>query len=439
MIRINKNTYIPGVEETLGTLRMHNSMMPQFVDFDKVMMNINYLQILIEEIANPLFDVIGKPEKFDATNRMKSWLISSGIDISGFNTTKTGISLDEESITSAYGSNTLSDDTVLILQAYQKYSKLIRMRGTLISLLQNPISDVPSCDGHRMLILRPEWHPQNTGRVAMRNPAIMNFARVLQEILTVPEGYVKLHTDSGQVEPRIVYSAFIKDPQIQALIKLYDDAYYGLLHYCTMSEEDIRSGITTFKPMEITDEVKESRQKIKTYGNAVMYGSKSNHTGDPVKASMIKRIGEHPARIQMVQNLMQQINRGVTVFHTAFGTPIDTSKSEKLLDFSSHSGSLDEQKLKLAINNPIQGTAADLMRISVYEANKLLMSNAKKSYIINYVHDAGMFAIHEDDMDRISDDLAHIVSYEVEGWLPITADPEFGRNKGKMGLIEDLY
>lgn len=439
MIRINKNTYIPGVEETLGTLRMHNSMMPQFVDFDKVMMNINHLQILIEEISNPLFDVIGKPEKFDAANRMKSWLVSSRTDISGFNNTKTGISLDEESITSAYDSNTLDEDTVLIMQAYQKYSKLIRIRATLISLLQNPISDVPSCDGHRMLILRPEWWPQNTGRVAMRNPAIMNFARVLQEILTVPEGYVKLHTDSGQVEPRIVYSAFIKDPQIQALIKLYDDAYYGLLHYCNMSEDNIHSGITTFQPMEITDVVKDSRQKIKTYGNAVMYGSKSNHTGDPIKANMIKRIGEHPSRVQMVQNLMQQINRGVTVFPTAFGTPIDTSKSDKFLNFSSHSGSLDEQKLKLAINNPIQGTAADLMRVSVYEANKLLMSNARKSYIINYVHDAGMFAIHQDDFDHVSDDLADIVSYDVDGWLPISADPEFGRNKGKMGLIEDLY
>lgn len=439
MIHITKNTYIPGVEETLGTLKMHNSMMPQFADFDKVMMNINYLQIEIEKIGKPLFDVIGKPEKFDAMNRMKSYLAMSNTDLSGFNTTKTGISLDEESIQSAFDSNTLSEDTILLLQAYQKYSKLIRVRGTLIGLLQNPISDVPSCDGHRMLILRPEWHPQNTGRVAMRNPAIMNFARSIQEIITVPEGFVKLHTDSGQVEPRIVYSAFIKDPQIQELIKLYDDAYYGLLHYCTMSDAYIHSGVLNFVPMEITDAVKDSRQKIKTYGNAVMYGSKSNPTGDPVKAAMIKRIGEHPARIQMINDLMQQINRGVTMFPTAFGTLIDTSKSDKLIDFSSHSGSLDEQKLKLAINNPIQGTAADLMRVSVYEANKLLMSNAKKSYIINYVHDAGMFAIHEDDLHRVKDELSYIVSYNVEGWLPITADPEFGRDNGKMGLIEDLY
>ena len=43
MIHVNKNTRIPSVEETLGTLRYHNSMMPQFADFDKVMMNINYL------------------------------------------------------------------------------------------------------------------------------------------------------------------------------------------------------------------------------------------------------------------------------------------------------------------------------------------------------------------------------------------------------------
>ena len=438
MININKNTYFPGVDETLGTLRLHNSLMPQFVDFDKMMMDISYLQLRIKDVSYDLFSVIGRPSGVDASNNMRAWLLRNE-DCSGFDTTATGLSLNKDSIQKAIEACTLSPYALDILEKYQTYAKSTKIRGSLISLLQNPMSDAPSCDGHKMLILKPEWHGQNTGRVAMRNPAVQNLPREVQEIITVPEGYVLCHTDSGQIEPRIIYSAFIKDPQIQALIRLYNDAYFGVLHYITMPEHDILSGRTDFVKMEITDSMKEGRKSIKTYSNAVMYGSKSNPSGDPIKAAMIKRIGEHPARKAWIDSLANDINRGATVFKTAFGTPINTANSAKLTDGNLRAGSVEEEKLRLAINNPIQGTAADLMRVSVYEANKFLMSNSKKSYIVNYVHDAGMFAIHQDEYDRVADYLGDIVSYNVEGWLPIQAEPEFGRNGGKSGLIPDLY
>lgn len=438
MIYVDKSTYIPSVEETLGTLRMHTSMMPQFIDFDKVMMNINYLQMEIEKVSYPLFDVIGKPVGVNAADNMKAWLIRHE-DVSGFNMAKTGLSLDKSSVAAAIESQTLSEFGENLLKIYQQYSGYTKTRGTLISLLQNPISNVPSCDGHRMLIVRPEFEPQNTGRIGMRNPAIQNFAHAIQEITTVPEGYVLLHTDSGQIEPRIVYSVYIKDPQIQSLIKLYNDAYFGILHYITMADELILSGTTNFSKHEITEEMQAGRKSIKTYSNAVMYGSKSNPSGDPIKAKMIDRIGGHPARTALINELMGKINAGIRTVYTAFGIPIDMTKSPKLGGDSMHAETVEDQLLKLAINNPIQGTAADLMRVSVYEANRILMNEGKKSYIIDYVHDAGRFAIHEDDYDKIADKLGDIVHYEVDGWLPIYAEPEFGRDGGSRGLIKDLY
>lgn len=437
MITITRNTYIPRVEETLGTLRMHNAMMPQYVDFDKIMMEISYLQFEIEKISDVLFQIIGKPLKTDASGNMKYWLAKVGANLEAFDTTSTGISLDKNSIASAIESGMLSQDVIDVITLYQRYSVMTHMRGTLIGLLQNPMADIPSCDGHKMLILNPNWEPQNTGRVAMQKPAIQNMQHELQEILTVPMGYVKLHTDSGQVEPRITYSMFIPDKQIQALINLYNDAYYGILHYCTMPMSDIYSGRTDFQKMEITDQLKAGRKEIKTFGNAVMYGSKSNPSANPIKEAMIKRIGEHPLRLQRTEELLEQIKRGQNIFKTAFGTPIDISKSAKLA--GGMYDSVEQQKLKLAINNPIQGTAADLMRISVYTANNILMNRAKKSYIVNYIHDAGIFAIHESEFDMLKDELADIVSYNVEGWLPIHAEPEFGREGGIHGLIKDLY
>ncbi len=438
MIHIDKTTYIPSVEETLGTLRSHNKLMPQFLDFDKIMMDISYLQMQIGNISKPLFDVIGTPAKISAAENMKAWLVRNN-QTSGFDFGKEGLSLSENSIQGAKDSNTLREETVYLLDVYQKYAKYTKMRGTLVSLLQNPVSNAPSCDGHRMLIINPEWAAQNTGRVAMKNPAIQNLDRVLQELVTVPEGFVKIHTDSGQIEPRIVYSVYLPDPQIKTLIELYDDAYFGLLHYCTMPESYITAGTLEFQKMEITDEMKANRSKIKTYGNAVMYGSTSNPTGDPIKAAMIKRIGQHPLRQKLVRDYMQQLQMGQTIFKTAFGTPIDISNSVKYEEAGARAASVEEERLRLAINNPIQGLAADCMRVSVYEANKLLMNKAKKSFIIHYVHDAGVFAVHEDDYDAAAKELGDIVAYNVDGWIPIHAEPDEGRRGGADGLIKDLY
>lgn len=438
MIHIDKNTYIPRVDETLGTLRMHNSLQPIFVDFDKIMMLLGHLQLLLKDTTPALYEYIGKPAKVDVSGNMKMWLMQHE-DVSGFEVTKEGISLEKNSVQQAMDSNTLSPLAIELLELYQKISGLIKVRGSLVSLLQNPISDAPSCDGHRMLIVKPEWAPQNTGRVAMRNPAVQNLPRVVQEIITVPKGFVLLHTDSGQIEPRVVYSAYIPDPQIQALINMYNDAYFGVLHYVQMDYGYIASGTTSFTPMEITDEMKDGRKRLKTFNNGVMYGSTSNPTGDRVKAALIDRIGGHPMRKAWIERIKRDISMGKTVVQTAFGTPIDVGNSAKLTAGGMRAGSVEEEMVRLMINNPIQGTAADMMRVSVYEANRIMMNKARKSFIKCYIHDAGVFAIHEDDYDAVSDELATIVSYHVDGWIPINAEPEFGRDGGKAGLIPDLY
>lgn len=448
MISINKDTYIPSVEETLGILNVHNQHLPQFIDFDKVVQYLSFMAMKNKQIEGPLFEMLKYSNGMTASldNVLKSWLVNSG-NASGFKTVKTGISLAKDSVEAAIESGRLSDEAKVIIGAWQQYNNNKKTMRTLEGLLQHDISNAYSFDNHRMLIVRPTWSAQNTGRVAMSNPAIQNLPRTVQDIITVPKGYTLLHTDSGQIEPRTVYSAYIKDPQIQTLIKLYNDAYFGVLHYITMPESDIASGRLDFTPMEITDEMKENRKRLKTYSNAVMYGSTSNASADPIKDAMIKRIGGHPLRQAWVRNLNEQIARGVRKFSTAFGTLIDISNSQKLdridseyfdgsLDNKAYSDTVSYELTKLAINNPIQGTAADLMRVSVSKANALLMQKAKKSYIINYVHDAGTFAIHDDDYDKIADELADIVHYEVEGWVPILAEPEFGRSGG---MFADLY
>lgn len=419
MLKLDKNTTIPTVEQTLNTLRMHNAMMPTYVDYDMLLMSIFKLNTLIRQNDNALFSELGLLSSASRVHAIKQYILERRLEGYFGKTGKGELSLDKASIDAALQSN-ISEEAKMLLKFYRAASTYEKVRGQLIPFLQNPMSDKLSFDGHRMLEVRPTWSAQNTGRVAMSKPAIQNMSRAVQSLITVPKGYKLIHCDSGQVEPRIIYSTFLCDKQIQALIRLYDDAYYGILHYVTMPEQYILDGRTEFEKREITDELKDRRSRIKTYGNAVMYGSTSNKENDPVKEAMIKRIGNHPSRLQKLEEIKKDIAMGRTVFRTFFGTPIDAGLSSKLAGGTYNQ---QEELLKLGINNPIQGTAADLMRYSVYQANKIL-TNVKDSYIVNYVHDAGTFCVAEDEYDEVGELLMGIVGYDVEGWLPIHADGE---------------
>ena len=67
------------------------------------------------------------------------------------------------------------------------------------------------------------------------------------------------------------------------------------------------------------------------------------------------------------------------------------------------------------------------MMISVNEAVKIL-SKAEDSHIAFYKHDEGCFYVSDaDKANGILDELSDITAYNVQGWIPIPADPEYGR------------
>ena len=416
MLRCFKGMAIPTVQQTLDVLNGNLDIRPIYIDYDKCLMNIYSLCNIIDKEAVKFGKISGEG---DCSKNALLYYLQGHNLLNKFPLTQTGkISLSADAVDIVLAMDDITEQDREVLSSFRTWTKAVKARADLVPFLQNPISKEISCDGHRMLEIRPTWTPQNTGRVAMSKPAIQNMNRDLQELLTCPQGYKLLHTDSGQVEPRIVYSAFVPDPQIKALINLYNDAYFGVLHYCTMPEEEIRSGRTDFTKMEITEEMKAGRKKIKTYGNAVMYGSKREE--DEIKAAMIKRIGQHPARLELIRRIENSLDRGNTIFKTYFGTPIDISNSKKLVG---NGYNQREEMIKLAINNPIQGTAADLMRYSVMQANRIIMTQ-RKSSIVCYIHDAGVFYVHEDEYDNIHDELADIVSYQVDDWIPVYAESE---------------
>lgn len=441
MIHINKDTPIPSVDKAIEILTYHNNKMGIPLDYDRLLEYYSYHTINANEKRKRVEKYIG----YSSIEPLKDsefllFLKKNGVT-TGFKLTDGGkMSLSGESLESVIATGLYSEELCKVISMYGE-SKSDAYKVSMFKKIidGHQISRLPTFDNHRMIFCKPIWVPQNTGRLGMQGVALMNVARELKDIQTVPAGWILLEVDSGQIEPRIIQSAYIRDPQLKKCTEMYNDAYYGYIHFCNiLTDKERQSGTLDLKPITISEEIANTRKKFKTFGNATMYGSTENNANDQDKEAFIRYIGGHPNRVAWQSDVEEKIEKDQRIFHTAFGTPIDITKGPSENNYPDKSSKAYFSHLvRCAINNPIQGTAADMMRVSISRANHLLSREAPNSVILKYTHDSGTFAIHENDYGKVAPELKEITAYQVEDWIPIYGEAEEGRQQ--TSKLDRLY
>lgn len=340
----------------------------------------------------------------------------------------------------------ISDEAKAFLEIYDTWNYYAYRVNYLKQYFDLPLSYGVSDKGHRMVVARPNWSILSTSRLAADKPSLQNIARDMKDIICCPEGWKLIRCDSGQIEPRITYSHYIDDRIIRGFIMLYDDAYYGQLHYCQLPEEvyrnldqyevaapgDVDNGskhnVIYAKP--ITDEMIAGRKELKVLALAATYGS-ALAGRDPVLAKRYTdRIVNHPLRKEWEVRVQDQVKRGEEIFYSVFGSKIVPDETER---YRRGTPSWMPHVIRCGINNPIQTTASDLMVCSVNKAIEIL-GTVEKSHIAYYKHDEGAFYVHESEQSII-EDLSDVTAYSVtekgRPWIPIYAELEEGQAVNK--------
>lgn len=430
-IYINSLTLPITHEEALHIIQKHTQKMGVFLDLDRI---YEIHGILLQEnrrITKELRAVSGVPNLSpNDKDAVLNTLIDLGADrhdlmdgkqLAFNNTTRAALLADPD----------LPDDAREFANLFTTFAS----NKTRIGTLQKSYESLPVCKSlsfnkHRMVLARPEYHLLSTSRIQAYNPGIQGIARTFGDVVTHPPGYILVRADSSQIEPRINFSYFLRDDLVVNLIKSYGDAYFGIMHFCLMSDSELEACRQDFKsnftPIEITDEMKEHRQNTKTLVNAGSYGSSNLDKVNPRLASAFdKRIVHHPRRLALEREVSEICaSNPEPTFYSAFGTPITPDETEK---YKKGTKAWDGHIVRCGVNNPVQTTASDLMICSVYEADKLL-SGCKDSAICYYKHDEGAFIVHEDDAaDKdLMQQLCEITAYDVMDWIPIPSEAIIG-------------
>lgn len=304
--------------------------------------------------------------------------------------TKTGYSTDEDTLTQLAAQHELPSH---ILNC-RSISKLKSTYVDALPLLVDPQT--------KRLHTSLNQTVAATGRLSSTEPNLQNipvkgdYGLRIREAFVAPSGHVLLCADYSQIEPRIL-AHLSQDPRLLEIFANSED-----IHMATAME------IFSLPASQIT---KDMRRAAKTVVFGIVYGISpfglSQNIGVPqaeAKKYIETFFERFPAvRALMDRNIAEGKVKGYTTTILGRRRPIPELQSGDAVQRSFGE--------RMAVNSPIQGSAADVIKLAMINVHTRLQEELPKTKMILQVHDELIFEVPVEDLESAK----VLVRNEMEG------------------------
>ena len=314
--------------------------------------------------------------------------------------TKTGYSTDAETLESLRPYHTIIEDILM-------YRKITKLRGTYGEPL------IAQADENGRIHTKLNQTGTATGRLASSDPNLQNIpvrdeiGRELRKYFVADEGYVLVDADYSQIELRIL-SALSGDETMQKAFIEGQDIHTSVAAQVFGIDED-----------DVTPDL---RRRAKAVNFGIVYGigefSLAKDLG--ITRKMAKEyIENYLATYSKVDEYLKTTIEsakkcGYTTTH--FG------RRRNIPELASKNKNLQAFGERVAMNSPIQGTAADVIKIAMINVSKALKEANIDARLIMQVHDELIVEAKADCADVAADILVREMENAVKVAVPLTAD-----------------
>ncbi len=316
--------------------------------------------------------------------------------------TKTGYSTSAEVLEGLRGKHP-------IIEPLLEYRKLTKLNSTYVVGLLKVVSD----DGRIHSVFKQT--ETRTGRISSTEPNMQNIpikselGSKMREFFVAKEGYTLIDADYSQIELRIL--AHISNDQM-----MIDAFNSGLdIHSITASE--------VFNvPQLLLTPIMRSRAKAINFG--IVYGigafslSQDIHTSVAEAKKYIDKYFETYSGVKRYLDDVVQTSTQDGFVTTMFGRRRD------LPELSASNKMIQAFGQRVAMNTPIQGTAADIIKIAMVKVYNRLKAEKLDANLILQVHDELLIEVSKVDCERAK----AILKEEMENAVPL-----------KVKLIADVH
>jgi DNA polymerase-1 len=259
-----------------------------------------------------------------------------------------------------------------------------------------------------------------TGRLSSSNPNLQNIpirterGREIRKAFIAEEGFSIMSADYSQVELRVIAS-ISEDENMVAAFKAGED-----IHARTAKE---------IFNLESLDEVTpDQRRKAKEVNFGIPYGVSAYGLASRLGISnsegkeMIDQYFDRFPGVQDYINTTIEFAKEHGYVKTLMG------RRRYIPDIHSRNFNVRGFAERTAINMPIQGTAADIIKLAMIQIHEFIKKEKLKSRMLLQVHDELVFELHNDETEYVSQKIKELMENAVELKVPLKIDMGRGEN-----------
>ena len=265
-----------------------------------------------------------------------------------------------------------------------------------------------------------------TGRISSSDPNLQNIpirtalGRRVREAFVAEEGWTLFAADYSQVELRIL-AHVSEDPALLGAFARDED-----IHASTAS------AVFNVPLKEVTPDM---RRIAKTTNFAIVYGVTGYGLAQQTSLSpeeaneFIKAYFEQYPRVKAYLDQCKAQAAKLGYVETLLGRRRYFPELQS--DRRAHAG-LRAAAERMAINMPIQGTAADIIKIAMIRLHEELRKRQLRSRPLLQVHDELLLEVPDEEMDEVAALVTEIMEHAYKLKVPLKVDRKAGRNWGEM-------
>ena len=331
------------------------------------------------------------------------------------------LQLDDKAKKSKTGQYSTSEEVLLALKPKHPVVGLILEYRELKKLISTYISALPNYINPTTGKIHTTYNQTvtATGRLSSSNPNLQNLpirserGQLIRQAVIPDEGCLFLSADYSQIELRLM-AHFSQDPHlVQAFLSGQD------IHAATAAK------IFNVSIEEVT---KEQRRQAKTANFGIIYGISAfglaqqlDCSRSEAKALIDGYFAAFPGVIDYIEKqkeLARQQGYAVTLF----------GRKRYLPDILSHNATVRSFAERNAVNSPIQGTAADIIKMAMVTIHRRLKEEGLKAQMIMQVHDELNFNVPLNEVDKVREIVVSEMQHVVHLTVPLIADCGVGTN-----------
>ena len=298
----------------------------------------------------------------------------------------------------------------LILE-YRSLSKLKSTYTDKLPELVSPLTGRVHTSYHQAAVA--------TGRLSSSNPNLQNIpvrteeGRRIRQAFIPDSGHVLVAADYSQIELRIMAHLSADEGLLSAFANDAD------IHRATAAE------VFSIKPSKVTDD---QRRSAKAINFGLIYGMSAFGLGKQLGIGRIEAqdyIDRYFSRYPGVQAFMENTRvqaREQRFVETVFGRRL------YLNDMGSSNHARRQAAERAAINAPMQGTAADLIKLAMLAVDRSITEQNLQMRMIMQVHDELVLEVSEDDVDQTRAMLNSLMTSVAELAVPLKVEVSAGKN-----------